>query len=966
MAVGAFASIAVHSHGTGSRAGAGAMRKRQVMNNHSLLAVMTRWAVVLVAAASVSGCDLFTSVETRIGRAEERIAVHDYRGAMIELRNALQSEPENSRARRLLAEASLQLGDVSGAEADLRRAIEYGESPADLAELAARIRLAAGRFEELLTAIDADELVLGEPARTLYRGRALIGMRRFAEALEQFEGAQESSGAMDVAIAEAQAGLGRFDDALQRLAEVVDQEPQNAPALLLRGRLLAARGQFDDARASLEKVHEVDAGQLDARQRSNLLSTLIEVYLARGEIATAETTLQAFARSFPEAPLTRFLSARIALVRQDYEAAAAELERIVNAVPQFIQARFLLGAVFLAQGRLQQADLHLSQVVQNAPENIEARKLLAQVRMRLERPGEAVQVLVPAVQVSGFDPQVTALLGAAQTQAGHTGGEIPVLEESLVRNPENPEVLLSLATAYLREGEPRRALVLLRSEPARRGGPLKDALMIAALGTAEGPAAVDAELNRLLRERPDDLDILNLAAEVFTQRAEFDRGRALLTRAFSRSAEHPATLLGMARLEAAAGHPTVAEGYLQKLLEVESDNATARLGLVDLALRHGNRQTAIEHLEGWRAADMAALEPRFRLARLYLQGNQLDAAQAALDEVVARSADTAAAHSMVGSTYLDLGRYEQAIGSFRAAVDARDDRPGYWLNLARAQLASEQRAAARESLSRALALRPDWVLAVGVEVMIDLRDGNRQAALQRVNALRERFPQDAAVLLLEGDTRFAMREYAEASRIYDAAYALRPEAPVALRSYQARRQGRLVQAVEPLNRWLAQNPGDVRVRMVLAEAYQAEGDARRAVKEYEIVVRDGPPNAAALNNLAWLYQQQGDRRAADTAQHAYALAPSAPAVADTYGWILVQSGRVDDGAELLEQALKDAPDVPDIRYHHAVAVARLGRHAEARQALSELLASGADFADRAEAMRLLAELSAQLMPSQGE
>ena len=49
-------------------------------------------------------------------------------------------------------------------------------------------------------------------------------------------------------------------------------------------------------------------------------------------------------------------------------------------------------------------------------------------------------------------------------------------------------------------------------------------------------------------------------------------------------------------------------------------------------------------------------------------------------------------------------------------------------------------------------------------------------------------------------------------------------------------------------------------------------------------------------------------------------------------------------------------DMPVIRYHLAVALAKSGRTDEAEQILKEILASNEDFADRKQAMELLISL----------
>ena len=79
----------------------------------------------------------------------------------------------------------------------------------------------------------------------------------------------------------------------------------------------------------------------------------------------------------------------------------------------------------------------------------------------------------------------------------------------------------------------------------------------------------------------------------------------------------------------------------------------------------------------------------------------------------------------------------------------------------------------------------------------------------------------------------------------------------------------------------------------------------------------------ALNNLAWLYHLEGNPLALATAEKAHAMLPDSPEVADTFGWLLVQSQRVDDGLNVLKTAAQQAPSNPQIQFHLAYALAEL-------------------------------------------
>ena len=67
-------------------------------------------------------------------------------------------------------------------------------------------------------------------------------------------------------------------------------------------------------------------------------------------------------------------------------------------------------------------------------------------------------------------------------------------------------------------------------------------------------------------------------------------------------------------------------------------------------------------------------------------------------------------------------------------------------------------------------------------------------------------------------------------------------------------------------------------------------------------------------------------------------------------------GEADKALTYLSAASLSAPSNPDIQYHLAVALHRVGRQADAQAMLENLLGSGVSFSDKAEAEKLLQEL----------
>jgi Flp pilus assembly protein TadD len=123
----------------------------------------------------------------------------------------------------------------------------------------------------------------------------------------------------------------------------------------------------------------------------------------------------------------------------------------------------------------------------------------------------------------------------------------------------------------------------------------------------------------------------------------------------------------------------------------------------------------------------------------------------------------------------------------------------------------------------------------------------------------------------------------------------------------------------------------------------------------ERLLKQKPYNAVALNNLAWLYQQKGDDRAANTARRAYVLLPNAQ-TADTLGWILVTAGDATNGVALLREASTEASSDPRVVYHYAVALKDTGDKNEAIKQLTVAVGLKGGGKEKDDAQRLLTDL----------
>ena len=116
--------------------------------------------------------------------------------------------------------------------------------------------------------------------------------------------------------------------------------------------------------------------------------------------------------------------------------------------------------------------------------------------------------------------------------------------------------------------------------------------------------------------------------------------------------------------------------------------------------------------------------------------------------------------------------------------------------------------------------------------------------------------------------------------------------------------------------WAAAFPSDPVLLFNQAVIAQSKNDTAAAKELYEKLLKVAPTHVSALNNLAWLhYTDKRYDKALPLAQRASELAPENAPVLDTYGMILLASGKASDGIKTLERAHELAPDSDEIRRH---------------------------------------------------
>lgn len=913
-------------------------------------------ATLLAAGITVTGCDQAVDQKALFAKANQAQSKGDYQTAIIQLKNVLQANPDNAEARYQLGLAYNDSGDMRAAEKEFRKALELHKDPLLVKPKLAKALLQQGEFQKVLIDTEAEGNAALSPELLSVRGMAQLSLGKLGAATASFEQALALSPDLpDALLGQARLAVQKknLDGAVKLVDRALQKSPMLLEALLLKGDLM--RLQNDSAAALAVYQEAVD------KYPNNLLARLemTSVYVNTGRYKDAAKQLEAVRRISAQNPLANYLLALLEFKQQNYAKSREAVQQALKAAPAYLPSQMLAGATEYALGNHAQAEQYLRYVLDKAPDNLYARKLLTVSLLRDRQLSRAIDVLQPALRQAPEDAAILGLAGEVYMQNKEFAKATQFYEKAAKLHPQNAQMRTGLGLSRLASGEAERAVADLEAATDLDATHYQAdvVLIMTHLGRNEYAQAEKA-IQALEKKQPDNPLTYNLKGAVLVGKNKFVDARMPFEKALQLSPGYFPAAMNLAQLDLRDKNPPAAKKRFMEILRNDPNNLQALMALAKLGNRLGaTPQEVLEWLERAKKNNPGATQATVMLAQFYLVAGQAGKAVELAAEARAIAPDNPEVLDALGLAQLAAGEKNAAVTTFGKLVALQPQSATALMRLANAQYANDNGAAAATSLRKALEIKPDLLEAQIALVGLDVRAGRYPEAMQRVKKVQAQAPRVATGIALEGDVRFAERQYSLAAASYEGAYALNQSGQLAVKLHAALTQsGRPSEADTKLLNWLKKHPDDFAVRLYLADAYLKQQKHQLAVEQYERILKKEPQNLLVLNNLAWAYQQVRDPRALQVAERAYKAAPDSAPVIDTYGWMLVEQNKSGQGLELLQRAASLAPDQQEIRFHYASALYRGGKKEQARIELERVLASGIKFPQEAEATALLADI----------
>lgn len=640
-----------------------------------------------------------------------------------------------------------------------------------------------------------------------------------------------------------------------------------------------------------------------------------------------------------------------ALAAAEPAKAALEYKNALRLDASLVDARYEYAQLLLGQRSFGLALQELDAVSKQAPGRMDA--LLSSAEIMLLG-GAADEALAKAEAALGIDPanaQALALKATAAHRLGDAGAARRAAEAALLISPDLVTAILTLTAVEFDAGDTEAALARIEAALTRKPDDSSLSLVrLRLLQTIGDIDAMTAQLRALIEQFPEEHAFTLMLARSTVAKGDESAAIDILRQAATASPGESRYALALVETIRQSLGEEKALAELGGLLAASPDKSDLIVAMAVAEHRAGAEADAIARLRAAVDAFAGDAEKRAKLqtaiASLLVLGGDLGAAEAELNDILARNPNAADALTLRGRVKLEAGASEPALADLNKATTLRRSDAQTLLLLSAANARVGNGATSIDNLGEAAIVSDYAPDIVGRYVAALLRNGRADAAESILGAAFAARGDQAGLLAALGQVRLTRGDWGGAAR---AAEALRATADTAAAALTAdgiiamalSGQGRIEEGAATLESGM-ESAGETNMRTaaLLVDHYMAAGDLDRAYAFVDKLLAQRPKDSALRMMRARLDAARGaGEDAAETLAGVLADEPNNAEAAMALVQTLVA---LDRKPEAVEAARRAAPDLlaqsPDLRFVLAITLSELGERAEAIAEYEALLA----------------------------
>jgi tetratricopeptide (TPR) repeat protein len=577
-------------------------------------------------------------------------------------------------------------GQSEASLSQYRDAIEKDPEAAYLHLAIAELHAKSDRVEEAMasaqTALDLDSdlagahRLLGKIYFSMFR--AQNDSARLDQSVEEFQETVRLE-PWDVEtrqrLAELHLGRGEIEKAGVQLEALIKQAPDAYYAMYRLGQIRAESGDFRGAAELYRQAIETEP-----RHQASRLE-LGRVYSELGDYEKSEKVYRDALELAPEDGRIRVRLAYTLAAGGDLDEAARQFERVLENEPEYLEA--LLGLARVRQGlkELDVAEALFEKALELKPDLIQAREYLAGVFQEKREYDEASRVLESLLAMpedaypSTQRAQLWAQLGFVRQELGNHDGAVEALGKAKALSAEDPRYEAAFVQVLFladRVDEAEKAYL-----EAIRRFPESDSLNVLGAQIAYEQGRKQESLKKLLgmaRLKPGNPTLTGAVVDLYQREKRFGDGEVFLLEVMEKTAESESLLFQLGAMLERQKKYDEAEEAFKKVLEMNPGNSAAMNYLGYMLAEKGVRlEESLDYIQRAVALDPYNGAYLDSLGWVYFKLDKLDLAEENIVKAIGRLRTTGVVYDHLGDVYYRKGKREDAIRSWRKALEQDDD-----------------------------------------------------------------------------------------------------------------------------------------------------------------------------------------------------------------------------------------------------------------------------------------------------
>ena len=912
--------------------------------------------VLWISLSSIS-CGLLTSEEDKIKEAQDFISGKQYNSAVVQLKSVLQDNANNANARYLLGKLYFDLGNYAGALKELDRAFNAGMKTAEIVQLQMSSALQSQSFEKIADILNTSELSGLLPPDDIngYKGWVMLSEKQLTIAKKSFDESLKTNNrnyAANLGLVQYHLNKENQKIALAQLDRALEMYPGDVVFSLFKARILASQKQYKLAQGILENVVHDKSDPMVTPRNIEARIVLIRVLLAQKFADKASEEINDAYRISARHPIIAYFKAFDLFQNKKLNESWEILLKVIEDIPGHNPSLLLLGTISYQEGNFEQATLYLSQFLNNNKTHSPAIKMLSASQLRLDQSDKALATLTPVLEGGDFD--VLKLAGVAAIASGDAGRGAEFLESAISDNPDDLNVRVELAKAYLSMGDKNAAKKELRG-------------VIDETNADTSLAAFSMLVNLHLKEKNYDLAMTlarkeakqnaksplfpNIIGQIEARQKAFEQAKASFKKSLALDENYWPAGLNLAKVYLVQKETRKAESVYQDLLNNNAKNTKILWDRARYFVSARKTNAAISDLETIISVNPENIQAARLLIGLFNKLGKKEEGELILANLSKTKKGKKFVQYVKGNAALKQGDIKLAIDTYEGIVAENPKSFVGYFDLAKAYLRNNEQSSARTAIDKSLKIKPDFLPAQSLDIKMDIVAKRYKAADKKIGRLIKQYPENALGNELKGDVLLAQERFSKAAVQYKKSSGKSRNVGIFLKYTRALyRSGEKKTAQNQLLTKLTSIKQADRsaIQMELVRIYKKEGLTTKRVDMLNQMAKENKNHFGKLNDIAWLLHYDDPKQALKYAAAAHTLKPGLAPVKDTYGWILLKNGKVEQALPLLAEANKLMPNVPEMEYHLAVAQFESKQTSSAKKIFKKLVESNGSFEGKEE------------------